>query len=244
MIALIDADPLVYIAAWAAKDEPLFATAEMRNSIIRLLTSLKYKGATHAIFACGPDGSFMVKKAMYPTYKAKRTSHEDIMKSKAELQHMLREISVWHPGIEADDIIAKLAVTYKDNCLIVSNDKDLLNIPGTHSKLKDDPVFIVSEQEASMRFWTQMVVGDSSDNITGIAGAGPVAAAKILEYCITDKEREEAVIAAYIAKYKDAWLPWYQQNLTLLGFVDLDNTVLSDKNITPKTVDEWLELYA
>lgn len=97
-------------------------------------------------------------------------------------------------GCEADDLmgIAQCAESAKAGTIIVSLDKDMLMIPGTHyswhieggppekrwvreAKLQD-----VSRIEGLRHFYTQMLTGDTSDNIKGVKGIGKVGAARML----------------------------------------------------------------
>lgn len=82
-------------------------------------------------------------------------------------------------GIEADDRIA-IDATAHDNCVIVGIDKDLLQIPGVHYNYDKGKFLEIDEVTGWYNFFTQVLVGDVSDNIPGIAGIGPKKAATIL----------------------------------------------------------------
>ena len=53
----------------------------------------------------------------------------------------------------------------------------------------------ISSKEADLYFWSQMLIGDSSDNIKGVKGIGVKKADKILE---STKSPKIAVARAYI----------------------------------------------
>jgi len=100
--------------------------------------------------------------------------------------------------------------TYPGQTIICSLDKDLRMIPGMHysfeingvsslGKFWTRPMEIVNVEafEGLKRFYTQLLTGDSTDNIKGAAGIGKVKAAAILRDCTTEKELYEAVEANY-----------------------------------------------
>lgn len=82
-------------------------------------------------------------------------------------------------GIEADDRIA-IDATAHDNCVIVGIDKDLLQIPGVHYNYDKGKFLEIDEVTGWYNFFTQVLVGDVSDNIPGVSGIGPKKAANIL----------------------------------------------------------------
>jgi len=85
--------------------------------------------------------------------------------------------------LEADDLV----VIYKNmlqaeyNPVIISPDKDILNLEGRHYNPKLNKWVITSKETANRYFWESMLVGDSADNIKGCKGIGPANANKILE---------------------------------------------------------------
>lgn len=96
-------------------------------------------------------------------------------------------------GIEADDIIGTLAATYANQDLsvvIVSGDKDLLQLVGNHVALvdtmKDKRYDIAAVKERFGVMPAQIVdilalAGDASDNIPGVPGIGPKGAQRLIE---------------------------------------------------------------
>ena len=85
-----------------------------------------------------------------------------------------------YPGYEADDLVGILA-TAIPNCLIVSNDKDLNQIPGNHYDPQKNKLFTVTVDEARKQKYMQWIHGDSVDGIPGIPGIGPRKAEKFLD---------------------------------------------------------------
>lgn len=108
-------------------------------------------------------------------------------------------------GCEADDLLGIEQCASQDT-VIVSLDKDLLMIPGKHysweirGATKSGPwvkpaiARDVSESEGRHWFWTQVLIGDTADNIKGAAGVGKVNAGKILAGCETEADYFEACL--------------------------------------------------
>lgn len=112
-------------------------------------------------------------------------------------------------GYEADDGIG-MAVTA--DSIICSIDKDFRQIPGQHYNFVKDVFEEVDSYSAALAFWTQMLVGDASDNVPGIAGIGPVKAARILAG-LSPEEMEARTYDIY------ADSEWFNLNLRLLRII-------------------------
>ena len=69
----------------------------------------------------------------------------------------------------------------KEPCVIVSLDKDLKQVPGLHYNFVKKEFDTVTPQQGLINFYTQFLVGDTSDNIRGCTGIGPVKARKAFE---------------------------------------------------------------
>ena len=70
---------------------------------------------------------------------------------------------------------------YKDNCVVVSGDKDMRTIPAWHCFIIDDSIEFVDNQKADLNFCTQVLTGDKSDGYIGCKGVGAVKASRILD---------------------------------------------------------------
>lgn len=134
----------------------------------------------------------------YPEYKANRKKMEDDFKQQIPItQEMIEKLHLPNlviPGYEADDIIATLVETYKsDQDLVIdvySSDKDL-------KQLLDKNVFCVDPMKNNRidtkKFMQEFMfspalmldylslIGDSSDNIPGVAGIGPKKASDLIK---------------------------------------------------------------
>ncbi|RVG58466.1 hypothetical protein CN136_04145 [Sinorhizobium meliloti] len=87
----------------------------------------------------------------------------------------------YKPGIEADDVMGILATNpriIKGEKVIVSQDKDMLTIPGMI--YRDGDIITVSPEEALRNWMTQTLTGDTTDGYPGCPGMGPVKAKKLI----------------------------------------------------------------
>jgi len=161
----IDGDIIVYAVGFAAGDDPLhFATHSFRERTQYIMDGC---GCTQAqLFLSGKTN---YRHQFADDYKANR-------KDAAKPTHAdaLREFAVETLGAivadgeEADDLLGIRAV--QDGWGIATIDKDLKGVPGWHYSWsgKDEGVFYVSEEEADRFFYTQLLTGDSTDNIPGL----------------------------------------------------------------------------
>jgi DNA polymerase-1 len=99
--------------------------------------------------------------------------------------------------LEADDVMGILATSrsIKGTKIIVSEDKDLLQIPGYVYRPGEEEVRKITKKAADHWFYTQCLTGDSTDGYPGLPGCGPKTAEKILEVGCWDE-----VVQAYEKK--------------------------------------------
>lgn len=107
---------------------------------------------------------------------------------------------------EADDVIAyeHYADWLKDphSSVIATIDKDLDMIPGLHYNFVKGESYYVTPEEGLWNFYKQCLTGDSTDNIPGIDGVGPVRAAKLLpEVGASEEDLYRAVLRQYEMAY-------------------------------------------
>lgn len=193
--ALIDADWMIYRVGFASEeDEEKYAKARLTE----LVTDIVF-------FELGCDGyeTYLTGSANYRyeiattvPYKgnratAKRPKHYDALR-----EHMQRLGAEVMEGIEADDKVAMRMA--EGEFVLVGVDKDLLQIPGHHWNPIRQEYKFVTEFEGLYSFYTQLLVGDRSDNIKGLWKVGPVKAEKILKGCETEQELYEACLKAYL----------------------------------------------
>lgn len=192
MKALLDGDIYAFRSAASAEHDGLgIAKYRVEEMIDKTLSET---GATEfSIFISG-DTNF--RYDIYPEYKANRTQPKPQYLQAAKdylVEKYGAEISV---GCEADDLLG-IAQCNQSNTIICSIDKDLRMIPGMHysfeisGKITKGPnagqpwirpmeIMEVQPFEGLKRFYTQILTGDSTDNIKGAVGIGRVKAAGIL----------------------------------------------------------------
>ncbi len=152
-----------------------------------------------------PDAVFVAQDSIeknfrydiYPEYKANRDGPPDDLIPQFEIIQKLIDLleipALSAPGLEADDIIACVATQWASefrDILIISSDKDLMQLVGDNVKMVDTMKDVVYDREAvkaKLGVYPEQVVdylsllGDTSDNIPGMKGIGAKGAAKLLE---------------------------------------------------------------
>ena len=148
------------------------------------------------------------RKMLNPQYKANRKATRKPMcfvpAKKYVMENYHYEIQPW---LEADDVIGILA-TYDngEERIVVSEDKDLLTIPGMHWDIKNQTLWEQDKDTADYLFYKQALTGDSVDNYQGCPGIGPKKAEKILNECEDFGFEPKHVWKAIVTAYENAGL--------------------------------------
>ena len=100
-------------------------------------------------------------------------------------------------GLEADDELAILLTRDPKGSVIVSIDKDLLQVPGWHHNWVNNKTQWISRKAGDFSLYTQLLVGDTTDNIPGLYGIGPKTAAQLLEGSTSSKDLCQRAWNAY-----------------------------------------------
>lgn len=174
------------------------------NSIIRSTRNLTtrqefegYDGPVGEFYLTGP-GNFRYDLAKSYPYKGNRSAGvKPIALPYCRDYLQLHYDAVVSDGEEADDLISKRSTELMHDCVIVSVDKDFLQLPCWHFNTMHESWSRPSPTEAMMFFYSQVLTGDVADNIKGLYGIGPKKAAAILEGCNTESEMYKAVLEAY-----------------------------------------------
>lgn len=176
--ALIDGDAIAYIMGWNFRDmmdnEDLmeYSIGNFVRTTCALVEADQYIGALSS------TPTFRHDVYRYAKYKGTRKEDQDCIKRwKPFVNGILREkwgfVSI--KSLEADDIVGYHAYN-KDlgDCIICSPDKDLAQIPGELYNYSTGVKEFIDEDTARCNHISLMVCGDTSDNIKGIPGLGPV----------------------------------------------------------------------
>ena len=198
--ALVDGDIFCYRAAFSCEDASLEDAKDKLDDLLDYAISSvvwTLKGSEVKIFLTGED-NFRYDIAKTAPYKGNRKDVEKPRHLAGLRDHL---ISSWDAevseGEEADDLIGIWATRVGPKVVVISVDKDMLQLPCVHYNPTKDTFTTVTEEEGLKFFYTQILTGDRADNIMGLKGIGPVKAGKILEGCVTEAELLTAVVAAY-----------------------------------------------
>jgi len=202
-LALIDADSLIYQIAFV---EPALSQCKINfdNKLKEIMTST---GASDGIVFLKGKDNFRYKVDI--AYKANRkdTIEPEIQERIVSLYEYANGFSVQSEYGEADDycnIYAQEAIRDNKNFVISHIDKDLNTIAGWHHNFRNDIISFVNEDAAYQFLMEQLLTGDSTDNIQGLKGVGPITAKKLLKD-IPNNLLLDRVISIWKDKKQDSW---------------------------------------
>ena len=198
MKVIFDADSLIYASCFKKKDdrefpEDLFETDvnvafnKFQVSFERLLDFLEEQvNVNEVVFCNGSKNNF--RKDISATYKLNRTQKRPEILPLLHDMVKLEYNSIYGDGVETDDVVATLWAEEVekngiDSVVIMSLDKDYKQFPCWFYdyNYKKRELVKISEQEANENFYSQMIVGDSADNIKVCKGYGKVYAQKLFK---------------------------------------------------------------
>lgn len=203
-LLLIDGDLFLYRAAASAETE-----VDWGDDIWSLSTDLKQakQGFMNIIEdICGELNSvnFIVclsdrenfRHGVADFYKSGRKKSRKPVGYKALVEWCISTYrTTSRPKLEADDCMGIIAtMPSNEDCVIVSDDKDMKTIPCRLYRPMSREHFIIDEQEADRNFLTQCLTGDITDGYKGLEGIGEKRAATILG----NRPCWELVEAAYV----------------------------------------------
>lgn len=149
------------------------------------------------IVICWDKGQSRERLKMYPAYKGNRDKTDLALQENLGFQILhakmifkglpVKQISV--DGVEADDVIGFLSKNLSGKKMIFSNDTDFLQLVNEDTELffptkkkmitnKNIEEYLGYDKKFYI-LWKSLV-GDTSDNIKGIHGVGPVTATKVI----------------------------------------------------------------
>lgn len=181
-LAVFDADGLIFFAGWAFKDQ-LNKVGELGaiRKVDKIIQSILEKvNADHYIgffSSDSPTKNFRHKIAKRRPYKGQRKSEEWQDYFKPIIKKRFQEKWGFHPldDLEADDAVIIAHHQFKEeyNVIHISEDKDMLQL-GDFVRFNPKTKLIESfKYEDGIKFlYSQLLHGDSTDNIIGIEGIG------------------------------------------------------------------------
>ena len=218
MILLVDADSLIFASCYRKRENPddeLYYTeiedsrAKFDEQFMSIVNHLEEKYPIDKVLTfSGSKGNF--RKLITKKYKANR--------KKQELPPLLDEMhqfvkdhydSIWGYGVETDDMVARYWKQIsddigRDEVMIVSIDKDYKQFPclmyNYHYKHKE--ILDISEEEAMYNFYSQMIEGDTADNVNYFKGKGKKFAEKHFKDCTTKYQYTRKLYELFKQEYK------------------------------------------
>lgn len=166
------------------------------------------------IYLSPTGGTFRDSIATVRKYKGNRDTH-----ARPVYYPDLREYCVSTMGAmvavgeEADDRISWTAREMQSqgkDVVIIGNDKDLVQIPGTHYNWEWNEIVTVTEDDAKIWFWCQVLGGDPGDNVPGCWKFGYAKAKYFITNCrgLSDEEVWPKVVKKYKESQKIAGCPY------------------------------------
>ena len=228
-LVLVDGNNYVYRAFYAipelsnSKGFPTNAIYGFTNMLIKLLREQQPAYVAVAFDMKGPT----FRHEAFEAYKATRKPMPEPLRPQIEyIKNIVRGFSIpvlEREGIEADDIIGTLSRRFAGENLkvvVVSGDKDLMQLVGDHVVMIDTMKEAVYDVEAvRKRFGVDPdkvveilgLMGDASDNIPGVPGIGPKGALRLIEQFGTIEDILNNPAKIYNAKVRDAVLQYADQ---------------------------------
>jgi DNA polymerase-1 len=247
-LLLVDGSSYLYRAFHAMPDlradrnDPTSQATGAIRGMVNMLQSLRREYPTHHAVCVFDAKGPTFRDEIYPEYKATRSPMPDDLRSQIEPIHRLVRLMGWPlldvPGVEADDVIATLAHIAAQqgmNVVVSSGDKDLsqlvnerITIIDTMNGKKRDVAGVTEEfgVPPALMIDYQTLVGDTVDNVPGVAKVGPKTAAKwlaeygSLEALLARADEIKGVAGENLRQARD-WLPTGRQLVTMKTDCDL-----------------------
>lgn len=202
-VFVLDAYGLIYRSYYAFGSKPLINSDGENVSAVfgffRSLNAILQKKKPRFFAAAFDSRVPTFRHELYPEYKATRQKTPDDLHAQIpvieEILSILGIHCIRQDGFEADDVIASIAAkcsAEKRGCVILSGDKDLVQLEGEFVSILEPGKTGGWEEvtgETVRKKWNispaqildfLSLTGDRSDNVPGVSGIGEVTAAKLL----------------------------------------------------------------
>jgi len=223
MVALFDADSLVWASSYGVEEDIDLAIEKYNDSFTNIIYDLnEIYDISEVITFNNSKGNF--RKILDTNYKANRKS-SGIPSVLTQLHDYVTQTynSVSKYSLETDDLVA----TYwnsiaeedgRDTVIIVSIDKDYKQLPALiyNYHYKHRCVYDIEPVEALYNFYEQMIIGDSIDNVNYCKGYGKKYAEKLLKDCTSHYQFTKKVYELFTTIYKSKAKLKYIQCYNLL----------------------------
>ena len=197
---LLDADVIAYRSAAACENESVTQACSTASSLVSdALLHCDYEDFYYdrwQLYLTGKN-NYRMEIAKTVPYKGNRTAQKP--------QHLpsVRDylVAEWGAvvvdGEEADDAIAIAASANLAGSVIVSVDKDFLQVPTHFYDFVKRQHHFITPLEGLKSFYRQMLTGDKADNIMGVRGIGKVKSAALIDECADELEMYDVVCRVY-----------------------------------------------
>lgn len=168
----------------------------------------------NATLLVGGGGNFRFDIATIQPYKGNRVAdkpyHFDAIKDYIVDKYEAKRVY----GVEVDDAIGMLA---GPDDLIISQDKDLFQLTGKHKHPLSGKETTITEVEGFRSFYSQVITGDTSDNIPGLYGVGASSTyVKAIKKMEAEEEMYTLVSKLYADRFGSYWPMFLKENMMLL----------------------------
>ena len=198
-LVLIDGNAILHRAfhalppLTAKSGEPINAVYGLVSMLLRVIQDLN---PTHiAVCFDTPEPTFRNK--IFKDYQAQRPqTMNELISQFAKARRVIKAFNIPYfekPGFEADDLIGTISSKVKEDVVIVTGDKDILQLVTKRVKvympvsgmsqgklMGEEEVLEKMGVKASLIDDYKALVGDPSDNYPGVPGIGPKTAIKLL----------------------------------------------------------------
>jgi 5'-3' exonuclease len=215
---IIDGNNLVHRTYWVAKNQAIRTnTANTPEQINNFHIYFTLNAIFSYVTKFQPDKTIVVwdeklvyrvneRKTMFGDYKGGRSTDNSPHQNNNTIKSMLRSLgiaSIFPSELEADDIVAYICKNYDGHKMIVSVDKDFIQLIDKTTSLYD-PIrkieynyqnlySLIGYSDVSLWFKAKCLAGDKSDNVPGIPKFGKAKIKKYLEGQIELSEDEQAI---------------------------------------------------
>ena len=203
-LALIDAAIILYAACASVEESIDWGDGSVTENVgnfddvcdqivAKVVAYRDAVGATEVVLGISCDRKSCWRRDVLPSYKNNRETRVDPYwrpQAKAFVRENYNVLQ--RPGLEADDVLGIAATRARwheippSNRIIVSQDKDFLQIPTSVYNPRTEVEWKRSLRDADAWHMYQTMVGDACDGYTGIPRVGPVKAERMLAAALRD----------------------------------------------------------
>ncbi len=203
---IVDGNSLIFRAFYALP--PMYNSARTPTNAVfgftKMLINIIAKNQPKYMAVAFDAGKHTFRHNLFADYKGTRKPMPDELRAQLPIvKEVLKQMNITTieiPEIEADDIIGSLSKKYDIDKVLISGDRDLLQLINPHCRVwltQKGLTDVADLDEAGLKekygiepyqvIEMKSIMGDSSDNIPGVKGIGEKTATKLItEYANLD----------------------------------------------------------